>query len=160
MVKTVREGFAERLQQALEEAGLGESQLKELGLLFGVTPQAVRKWLTGEAMPTAEHAPLVAEKLCVRRAWLLDAELPMRPRLGDMAEFGQDYAVDAFNLSKEEFRLLLAYRSLPRRLRKLLEQLAEGMRQELPATPSKVPDSDQATEASATDNKSDKPKGP
>jgi transcriptional regulator with XRE-family HTH domain len=131
VVKTVREGFAERLKLALEEAGYGESQQKELGRLFSVTPQAVRKWLAGEAMPTAEHAPLVAEKLCVRRAWLLDNELPMRPRLGDMAESGQDYAADAFSLSKDEFRLLLAYRSLPRRLRRLVEQLAEGMRQEL-----------------------------
>ena len=130
MVKTVREGFAERLKLALEEAGYGESQLKVLGALFGVTPQAVRKWLAGEAMPTAEHAPLLAETLGVRRAWLLDAELPMRPRLADMAELGQNYEAEALSLSKEELRLLLAYRSLPHRLRALVEQLAEGMRQE------------------------------
>lgn len=128
-VKKVREGFAERLKLALEEAGYGGTQLKALGLMFGVTPQAVRKWLAGEAMPTAEHAPLLAEKLAVRRAWLLDAELPMRPRVADMAEFGQDYAAETLSLSKEELRLLLAYRSLPHRLRVLVEQLAEGMRQ-------------------------------
>lgn len=154
MVKTVREGFAERLQLALEEAGYGESQLKELGRLFAVTPQAVRKWLAGEAMPTAEHAPLVAEKLCVRRAWLLDNELPMRPRLGDMAEFGQDYAADAFSLSREEFRLLLAYRSLPRRLRKLVEQLAEGMQQELSGASTPM----EAEDASAAGDIHDKEK--
>lgn len=152
MVKTVREGFAERLKLALEEAGYGESQQKELGRLFSVTPQAVRKWLAGEAMPTAEHAPMVAEKLCVRRAWLLDNELPMRPRLGDMAEFGQDYAADALSLTREEFRLLLAYRSLPRRLRILVEQLAEGMRQELPGV-SVAADAEDAPATGNSDNK-------
>lgn len=131
VVKKVREGFAERLKLALGEAGYGKTQLKELGALFGVTPQAVRKWLAGEAMPTAEHAPLLAERLAVRRAWLLDAELPMRPRLADMAaELGQDYEAEALSLSKEELRLLLAYRSLPRHLRRLVEQLAEGLGQE------------------------------
>jgi transcriptional regulator with XRE-family HTH domain len=134
MAKSVREEFAERLKLALDEAGYRDSRLKELGSLFSVTPQAVRKWLHGEAMPTAEHAPLVAERLGVRRAWLLDNELPMRPSLVDMAEHGSRYAAsepEALELSKEEFRLLTAYRSLPRSLRAVVEQVAETMSQEL-----------------------------
>lgn len=133
MAKSVREEFAERLKQALDEAGYRDRKLKELGALFAVTPQAVRKWLHGEAMPTAEHAPLVAERLGVRRAWLLDNELPIRPQL-DMAEHSGSYAAAApevTSLSKEEFRLLSAYRSLPRSLRVVVEQMAEAMSREL-----------------------------
>jgi transcriptional regulator with XRE-family HTH domain len=133
MAKSVREEFAERLKLALDEAGYHEKKLKELGRLFSVTPQAVRKWLHGEAMPTAEHAPLVAERLGVRRAWLLDNELPMRPAL-DMAEHAGVYAAagaEAIGLSKEEFRLLSAYRSLPHSLRTVVEQVAVSMSREL-----------------------------
>lgn len=133
MTRNVRGGFADRLRLALDEAGYGKAQLKELGVVFGVTPQAVRKWLVGEAMPTAEHAPLVAEKLGVRRAWLLDNELPMRPKVLNMAEKGSAYtaAADELSISREEFKLLSDYRSLPRTLRTLVEQVVEGMSREL-----------------------------
>jgi transcriptional regulator with XRE-family HTH domain len=132
VTRTVREGFAERFKLALDEAGYGNSQLKELGTLFAVTPQAVRKWLLGEAMPTAEHAPLLAQKLGVRRAWLLDNELPMRAQVLDMAEKGSPYASsdESLSISREEFKLLTDYRSLPRNLRVLVEQLAEAMKKE------------------------------
>lgn len=131
MARKVREGFAERLRLALDEAGYHDTQLKELGVLFAVTPQAVRKWLAGEAMPTAEHAPQVAQKLGVRRAWLLDNELPMRPKLLSMAEKGTGYAAGSeLSVSSEEFRLLNDYRSLPASLRRSLEQLVEGMKKE------------------------------
>lgn len=134
MAKSVREEFAERLKLALDEAGYRDSKLKELGALFAVTPQAVRKWLHGEAMPTASHAPMVAGRLGVRRAWLLDNELPMRPPLVDMAEHANQYAAagsEAVELSKEEFRLLVAYRSLPHPLRVVVVQVAETMSREL-----------------------------
>lgn len=137
MTRTVREGFAERLKLALDEAGFGNSQLKELGAVFSVSPQAVRKWLMGEAMPTAERAPALAEKLGVRRAWLLDGELPMRAHLLDMAEKGPQYAASAegVSISREEFKLLSDYRNLPRNLRLLVEQLADGMNRELRRKP-------------------------
>lgn len=138
MTRTVREGFAERLKLALEEAGFGSSQLKELGAVFDVTPQAVRKWLMGEAMPTAERAPALAGKLGVRRAWLLDGELPMRAHVLDMAEKGRQYAAgtEGVSISREEFKLLSDYRNLPRSLRTLVEQLADGMNRELRRKPS------------------------
>lgn len=132
MVKSVREGFAERFRLALDEAGYGDTQLKELGAVFGVTPQAVSKWLAGEAMPVSERAPRVASILGVRRAWLLDNELPMRPHQGNMAEKARDYAAAGdLSLSASEFRLLNNYRRLPRALQNSLETLVEGMHREL-----------------------------
>ena len=82
-------------------------------------------------MPTSEHAPLVAEKLGVRRAWLLDDELPMRPRLANMAEKGSGYTTaEDFSLSREEFKLISDYRSLPHSVRGTLEQLLETVLKE------------------------------
>ena len=83
MARNVREEFAERFKLALDEAGLRD--MKDLATALGVTAQAVRKWREGDSIPTAEHAPLLAEKLGVRRAWLLDGELPMRPRVDGMS---------------------------------------------------------------------------
>ncbi|MES2625555.1 MAG: helix-turn-helix domain-containing protein, partial [Pseudomonadota bacterium] len=111
MGANVREGFAERLTLALDEAGYNIRQKKTLGSLFSVTPQAVSKWLSGEAMPSAIRARTVAEKLGVRRAWLLDNELPMRAHAADMKETGRNYsAQEGFSLSGEEFRLLVNFR--------------------------------------------------
>lgn len=85
--------------------------------MFGVSPQAVAKWLSGDAIPTAERAPVIAEVLGVRRAWLLDAEVPIRPHHGDVTEVGQGYdAKSGLSLSGDEFKLVKAYRKLPRKM--------------------------------------------
>jgi len=126
----VREGFAERLKLALDEAGYNIRQKKALGTLFSVTPQAVSKWLAGEAMPSAVRARTVAEKLGVRRAWLLDNELPMRAHAADMAETGHGYtAQEGISLSSEEFRVLVNFRNLAKPSRGLVEQLVQTLAQ-------------------------------
>lgn len=126
----VREGFAERLKLALDEAGYSVRQKKTLGTLFLVTPQAVSKWLAGEAMPSAVRSHTVAEKLGVRRAWLIDNELPMRSHAADMAETGHDYAAqEGISLSSEEFRILANLRKLPKASRSLVEQLVQTLAQ-------------------------------
>jgi transcriptional regulator with XRE-family HTH domain len=115
--RSVHEGFAERFKQALDEAGLGSSTKKDLGELFGVSAQAVQKWLNSESIPTAERAPLVAGTLGVRRAWLLDAEPPMRVFRGDVTEQSLGYdAKTALSLSGDEYKLLSYYRKLPRKM--------------------------------------------
>lgn len=132
MTKTAHADFAERLKLALDEAGLGKSQQKELGVLFKVSPQAVKKWLDGEALPVSRRASAVASLLGVRRAWLFDDELPMRPHQADMAETGSDYrSKEAISISGEEFRLLSNYRRLPRKLQEAMSQLADDMQIEL-----------------------------
>jgi transcriptional regulator with XRE-family HTH domain len=125
----VREGFAERLKIALDEAGYSIRQKKTLGTLFSVTPQAVSKWLAGEAMPSAIRARAVAEKLGVRRAWLIDNELPMRGHTAGMAaETGHNYASqESISLSSEEFRILANFRKLPKSSRSLVEQLVQAL---------------------------------
>lgn len=129
LARNVREEFAERFKLALDEAGFDD--YRELGAMFGVTAQAVRKWRDGDAIPTSEHAPIVAEKLGVRRAWLLDGELPMRPRVVNVGEKGTSYAADELSISKDEFRFLSDYRSLPHAMRVALDQLIDAMKREL-----------------------------
>lgn len=128
--KAAHAGFAARLQLALEEAGFGKSQLSEVAKGFGVSSTAVRKWLDGEAMPVSKRAPGIAAVLGVRRAWLLDGELPMRPRpvsLERTAEAGKAYSSDdaALSISGDEFRLLSHYRKLPRPVQRAFGKLLE-----------------------------------
>lgn len=125
--------FAARLKLALDEAGIGKYQLKELGAMFKVTPQAFKKWLDGEAMPVSKRAPEVARLLGVRRAWLLDGELPMRPLSAETAELGKDYSTEheVLSISGDEFKLLSNYRKLPRNLQNLLGELVETTQSEL-----------------------------
>jgi hypothetical protein len=126
LARNVREEFAERFRLALDEAGF--SDYKELGEMFGVTAQAVRKGRDGDSIPTSEHAPIVAEKLGVRRAWLLDGELPMRPRVVSVGEKSSDYSAEELSISSAEFKFLSDYRSLPNAMRVALEQLLEAMK--------------------------------
>lgn len=135
--KRMHEEFAERFNLALDEAGYKSYTQKRLAALFRVTPQAVRKWKEGEAMPVSSRAPLVAEVLGVRRAWLLDNELPMRAFNTDMAELPSDYAArgDALSISGAEFRLVSNFRKLPRELQDAFAALADRMQAALPAQP-------------------------
>ncbi len=81
-------------------------------------------------MPSAVRARTVAEKLGVRRAWLLDNELPMRAHLANAAETGANYAADkGLSLSSEEFRMLVNFRKLNKPSRNLVEQLVQTLAQ-------------------------------
>jgi len=126
--RIVHDGFTERFKLALSEAGLAGHKQKDLGRLFGVSAQAVKKWLNGESIPTAERAPRIAETLGVRRAWLLDNEQPMRALQGAITEAAQEYQpTSAISLSGAEFRLLTHFRQLPRQLQQDLASLLAGM---------------------------------
>ncbi len=128
MSRIVHDGFTERFTLALDEAGYADHRQKDLGRLFGVSAQAVKKWLNGESLPTAERAPLVAEILGVRRAWLLDNEQPMRALLGAITEAGHEYASSTpISLSVAEYRLLTHFRQLPKQQQLDLAKLIEGI---------------------------------
>lgn len=78
MIKTVkseRAAFAERLNQALDEAPidapLGRGRQRFVGRMFGVDYTAARKWLTGEGFPTLEKSIEIAKILNVGLEWLL-----------------------------------------------------------------------------------------
>jgi transcriptional regulator with XRE-family HTH domain len=132
VTETIREGFASRLQLAIDEAGYGKSQLKELAVLFEVSAPAVRKWLTGEAFPSQVRAARIAALLGVRRAWLFDNELPMRPNPVDITDKAKNYSStrEVLSISGEEFRLLATYRRLPKTLQKDLVRLMQDIQKE------------------------------
>ncbi|WP_194726183.1 hypothetical protein [Noviherbaspirillum malthae] len=72
-----REGFRDRLQQALRQAQyleVGPTQLaREFNIRFegrSITVHAARKWLVGEAIPTQEKLRALAQWLGVTTQWL------------------------------------------------------------------------------------------
>lgn len=122
---TVRQAFAERFRKALEDLGLSISEQSRLRRLFGVSGQAVRKWLEGTSMPTAARMPLVAEALGVRRAWLQDGEGPMRLGIGE----AQDPVTGgcSLRLSDYEVRLLVRLRLLGEEERNAIDCIVRAM---------------------------------
>lgn len=70
------EAFSKRLRKALGDAGIESSSptqlAREFSTRFGtkVTPQAVRKWLNGEAIPSLEKIEALAAWLGVPTSWL------------------------------------------------------------------------------------------
>lgn len=132
MDKAVLQEFSQRFCQALEEAGFQEMERQALAELFGVTPQAVRKWMNAESMPKSSRAPGIARVLGVRRAWLLDGELPVRAV--DISDRHGRYGTgndESFTLSGEEYTLLCRYRGLPKKLRDSVAVLVQQMSREL-----------------------------
>lgn len=72
-----REGFSERLQQALRSADYSPDSPTQLAREFNVrfegrpiTVHAARKWLVGEAIPTQEKLRTLAQWLGVPAEWL------------------------------------------------------------------------------------------
>lgn len=123
----IRQAFAARFREALEELGYFPTEQRRLQELFGVSGQAVRKWAEGLSMPTAARMPYVASVLGVRRAWLQDGEMPMRPTVGVREDAGSpgDLRLDA-----GEAQLLAWYRRLPEQeqdaIRRILRRLARA----------------------------------
>lgn len=72
-----REGFSERLQQALRNAEYSPDSPTQLAREFNIrfdgrpiTVHAARKWLVGEAIPTQEKLRALARWLVVPADWL------------------------------------------------------------------------------------------
>ena len=72
-----REGFSERLQQALRNADYSPDSPTQLAREFNVrfegrpiTVHAARKWIVGEAIPTQEKLRTLAQWLGVPAEWL------------------------------------------------------------------------------------------
>jgi transcriptional regulator with XRE-family HTH domain len=81
-----REGFSQRLQQALKNAHYSPDSPTRLAREFNIrfsgrpiTVHAARKWLVGEAIPTQEKLRMIAHGLGVPADWL---------RFGGEAEAG------------------------------------------------------------------------
>jgi len=70
--------FAQRLNQLCTEKGITPSRGRqtELAEMFGVSPNAARKWLLGEGMPQLEMATRIAHWAGVNVVWLLQGDGP------------------------------------------------------------------------------------
>ncbi|MEW8658863.1 MAG: helix-turn-helix domain-containing protein [Candidatus Thiodiazotropha endolucinida] len=117
----IRQEFAVRFRKALKELGFSPNQQSELQELFGVSGQAVRKWAEGQSLPTASRIPHVATVLGVRRAWLQDGELPMRPTVGRVrGKYDTELPDEEFSISGKEVELLHLFRALSQKERKTI----------------------------------------
>lgn len=125
----VRQAFAGRFRKALMELGVSPNEQTRLQKLFGVSGQAVRKWVEGQATPTTVRMPEVAKILGVRRAWLQDGEEPMRPlTVGSADETGlYQKGRQEMGLSGDEARLLAVYRILTPELRNALKAVITSL---------------------------------
>ena len=76
-----REDFSKRLRKALQDRGFGTESPTRLTQDFNgdypdrkVTPQAVRKWLNGEAIPSHDKVKALAQWLEISPNWLHHGE--------------------------------------------------------------------------------------
>lgn len=121
----IRQEFATRFCKALKDLGFSPNQQSEMQVLFGVSGQAVRKWADGQSMPTTSRMPHVATVLGVRRAWLQDGELPMRPTIGRVrGKHDTEPPDEEFSISGKEVELLHLFRALSQKERKAVVDVA------------------------------------
>ncbi len=122
------EAFSLRLQQAIQESGynLTADQAK-LAQQFGVSRQAVRKWLEGKTLPSSTRLPEIADALGVRHGWLATGEPPIRELKTSIIREPDSSPChngkDEFPISKEERLLLEHYRKLSNEAQNLFAQL-------------------------------------
>jgi hypothetical protein len=117
----IRQAFAKRFCKALTQSGYSTNQLKPLEVLFSVSSQAIRKWISGQALPTSARMPEIAKSLGVRRAWLQDGEKPMRTLLSQVSEKDGSYSVER-DISSEEMNLILKFRMLKLKQRDVIQE--------------------------------------
>lgn len=122
-----RLAFAQRLQRAIDEMGYKVREQTALGELFGVSGQAVRKWLDGTTMPGRDKMADVAAVLAVQRAWLEYGEGQMRPQHAIGETQGPEYGRETIELKEGEISVLLAMRRLDEDDRDAVERIVKGL---------------------------------
>ena len=119
--------FSSRLCQALNEAGYKINEQSKLGNLFGVSGQAVRKWIQSESMPSSSRVNLIADILDVRSSWLMYGEEPMRDGLkAIVSEPDQHYSIE---ISQREQRMIQNLRELPKSTRDAIDALIISLKE-------------------------------
>lgn len=68
-----KDSFAYRFSQALTDAGIADDRQRrgQVAKMFKVSPESVRKWLKGLAIPETSKIQLIAKRLKVNGEWLL-----------------------------------------------------------------------------------------
>jgi hypothetical protein len=75
-----RKGFSDRLNALLDYYGVPpkhNGRQEALKTLMSVSQEASRKWLEGEAIPTADKIARICSLFACRQAWLQTGEMPM-----------------------------------------------------------------------------------
>lgn len=104
--------FAQRLNEALTELGLSQS---ELARRIKVTPQAVQRWCNGDSSPRSKALSALAEAIGKPEHWFF---LPYGDKPVSASQPG-DKMLSASNdarpvfLSADEEKLINTYRDLP-----------------------------------------------
>ncbi len=120
-----REEFSKRLRKALQDRGRETGSPTRLTQEFNgdypdrrVTPQAVRKWLTGEAIPSHDKIQALAQWLEVSPNWLHHGE-------GGAGRAEQPAAIYRNPLPDQE--LLKRYRKLNPRQQKAVAEIITAL---------------------------------
>ncbi|RLA07686.1 MAG: hypothetical protein DRQ51_05300 [Gammaproteobacteria bacterium] len=121
----VRDEFADRLSQALKMYSGRRTSKTVISKRFGVTRQALNRWMTGETMPHQARMPNIAETLGVSLAWLRDGTGEM---LVDRAVvIDEKNKIAIINITPQERDVLLEYRKLEHSLQDAARQLIKNL---------------------------------
>jgi transcriptional regulator with XRE-family HTH domain len=123
--------FAERLNQAMDSAGLpkkGMGRQSTLVKLLGISHRQAKKWLDGEEFPPTSKLVKIAQATGVRSNWLLSGYGDMLPAAGnDITDY--EIKQEANELSKEAFEVASSWMRLPyaqrMALKKVIDELAD-----------------------------------
>lgn len=104
-----KSAFAERLLEVCKEKGIrdGRGILTQLASLFGVSPNAARKWLRGAGLPEMDTCIAIAKWGEVNFEWLMTGRGPKRGVMIDTKVLAVGEAIGALN--KQDRLELLDY---------------------------------------------------
>lgn len=91
-----------------------------MGRIFGVSGQAVRKWLHGQSLPTAARVVHLARQLGVNASWLLHGEGTKYAEADN-----EEDAREVLRVSEREREVLYAYQRLNHRKRNAVWQVLQ-----------------------------------
>lgn len=116
MVVATHKEFALRLNEALDLQGLrrGRGRRVKIAKMGGVSGEGARKWLSGESLPTMEHAIVLASECGVCVEWLLTGRGPK--------SLSETIAPPKQKLPDDMMRLIRALESLSPESRSLLHE--------------------------------------
>lgn len=131
-----REGFTQRLRECLRRSGRAESSSTALAREFNrvysgtqVTTNAVRKWLTGQSIPTQDKLRVLADLLGVRTQWLRygNGYIQQEPDLpGETESQSRSTAfLHAAHLSEQDLQFISSVLEMSERSRRVMYELAE-----------------------------------
>jgi len=123
--------FAERLNQALDDAGVpqkGMGRQSSLVRMLGVSHRVAKKWLEGSEFPPTSKMVKLSTLLNVRSNWLFSGQGTMRADApGAYTESEQEVYRHAGELSQEAFEIASDWMRLPQQQRQALRKVIKEL---------------------------------